>query len=478
MGTSRPRGPRRLDTLVQQSSVPAFILSVDNKILYVNPAWERFTGLQSTEVVGNHLGTLIPDRSDSQPTTESRSEWDWTSRLIPPPEVAEGRVLAISLPGRAEPGRNVLDEVIFWPNYREGEDDLFFILGLVRRGAPSRIVPTSESSRLRTELWRIQEESRERFGGEALIGSGPAHQRNLAQLEAASAINLPIMLVGEPGTGKRHFGRIIGRRRDASDAADLIEIDCRALPPRELALEFFRVSARGEPEAEQGLAVRPNQTLLLLELTGISMDLQLQLARVIAGSGIRPQIIATSTIDPSEARRRGQLRDDLYYQLTGFVIQLAPLRDRLEELPIFAQHFLERENRRTGEPRFGFETEALDVMNRYDWPGNLQELSTVVAQAHRTSDGPLLGVNSLPRALFDKTGATYLPPRVLEMESFSLDESLERLERKLLERAIVESKGNKSLAAKLLHISRARLHRRLQELGLDEDSTETLRGSN
>jgi DNA-binding NtrC family response regulator len=193
-------------------------------------------------------------------------------------------------------------------------------------------------------------------------------------------------------------------------------------------------------------------------------DLQGRLAEAIDG---QIRLIAATAEDPDAARRAERLRADLYYALTTLVIRLRPLRERLDELPCLAQHFLERANQRGGRQRGGVTAEALRVLLAYDWPGNLRELSRVVDDAHGRGAGDAIGADDLPAAIRGEYASAYTPPPAPPPVT-PLDELLTQVERRLIEAALQRARHNKSRAAELLGISRPRLYRRIRELNLPD----------
>jgi DNA-binding NtrC family response regulator len=206
-------------------------------------------------------------------------------------------------------------------------------------------------------------------------------------------------------------------------------------------------------------------TLLIGDILDLPRDLQAQLA---AALDQRVRLVATTTGDIESALGNERLRPDLYYALTTLVIRIAPLRKRLDELPLFAQHLLERINLRGERQRTGFSPEALSTLLAYDWPGNLRELARVIDAAHATGSGDWIEADDLPAEIRGHLGASYLPPPVPPPIT-PLDDLLTQVERRLIEHAMQRAGKNKSRAAELLGISRPRLYRRIKELNLPDE---------
>ena len=177
--------------------------------------------------------------------------------------------------------------------------------------------------------------------------------------------------------------------------------------------------------------------------------------------------MAATAIDPARSFAEDRLRPDLYFALTGLVLPLRPLRDRLDELPLLAQHILERTNRRVTRQRGGFAPEALDALLAYDWPGNLRELTRAIEHAHSRGPEDRIGPDDLPADIRGSLASAYTPPTT-PTTTTPLDDLLTTLERRIIEQALHRSGQNKSRAAELLDISRPRLYRRIKELNIPD----------
>ena len=320
--------------------------------------------------------------------------------------------------------------------------------------------PESAAFRLRSELGELRDRLQRRHGLDTLIGRGPAHRRLLDQMAAASATTVPVLIVGEPGTGKRTVARTI-HHRGPKGQAPLVPFDCAALPPEVLERELFSEGRLGGR-----LDLPEGSTVLLVDVLQLPRDLQGRLSEVRDDRRVR--LLATSPTDPEVYLRDDRLRPDVYYALTGLTIRLAPLRERLDELPMLAQHILERANLRGERGRLGFSPEAIAVLRAYDWPGNLRELARVVEAAHARGVGDVVEAADLPAAIRGHLASAYTPPPMPPPVT-PLDGLLEQLEKRLIEQALQRSRQNKSRAAELLDISRPRLYRRIKELAIPDE---------
>ncbi len=456
MASSRVSGAR-LDHILHQSREPAFWLNADLRLLWVNRAWENFTGYSAEAVAGLVCRPHGPTRAGDLPGLGGS--------FFPPAEALAGQPSSTRTLIVHPNGERRWRTVEYLPFHNE-KDELVAILGLLRDPEQHSLSPDAESHRLRIELMEIRDRALTRFGLELLVGKGAAHKRLLDQVNAAANSGVPVLIVGESGTGKRHVARTIhqlGARRQSP----FIPFDCAALPPDVLERELF--GPENEDRTVSPKIVLPEgSTLVIGDILDFPRDLQ---ARLAASLDSRIRLIATSTGDPDEAYRSELLRPDFYYALTTLIIRIRPLRDRLDELPLLAQHFLERCNHRGGRQRSGFEADALTTLQAYDWPGNLRELARVIDDAHGRGEADLIKSLDLPAAIRGNLAAAYLPPPI-PISITPLDDLLTEVERRLIENALNRARFNKSRAADLLGISRPRLYRRIKELSIaDSDDT-------
>jgi PAS domain S-box-containing protein len=441
----------RLGTLFQNAREPVFVLNAERRLVFVNRAWEELTGRAAADVLG-----LSDSPQDSVQADDPES---LASSLRPPPEALAGQPAGRPTVILHPSGQRHWRRVEFWP-FHDEQGGLLGLLGLIRDPDAPPHVPDSEAQRLQSQLLALRRRLLDRYGFDSLIGQGPAHSRLLEQVAAAAATTATVLIVGEPGTGKRHVARTI-HQQSPRRRAPLIPIDCAVLPPEVIEQELF---GAGEGPLSSALRLPEGSTLLLSHLLELPRDLQGRLAAALDG---RVRLLATTSGDLEQARAQDRLRPDFYYAVTTLVIRLAPLRERGDDVLLLAQHFLERANRRAGRPRLGFQPEAIAALRAYDWPGNLRELARVIDTAHDRGHEQFIGVDDLPAAICGHLGAAYPPPPAPPPVT-PLDALLNQLERRLIEQALRRARQNKSRAAELLNISRPRLYRRLKELNIPD----------
>ncbi|WP_422930648.1 sigma 54-interacting transcriptional regulator [Singulisphaera sp. PoT] len=442
----------RLDGFWQQVSEPSFWLSPEFRLIWVNKAWEELTGYSFEAVAGLACHAHGPNRGgDIEGLGGS---------FYPPQEVRTGRSSSVRTLIVHNSGERRWRRIDFWP-FHDDAGELLGILGLVSLHDAQGHLPEPPSHRLRADLLEVRDKALGRFGFDTLIGKGPSHRRLLEQVLIAATTSSPVLILGESGTGKRMIARTIHQQGDRRQAP-ILPFDCAALPAEVLERGLFDEEGSGRAQINEG------GTLLIGDILELPRDLQRRLAESIESGELRLRLLATTIGDPDVALQEERLCAELYYSLTTMVIRLKPLRERLEELPVLAQHLLERANGREKLQRSGFSESALGVLMGYDWPGNLRELARVIDEAHEAASGDLIEADDLPAEIRGHLASAYLPPP-LAPETSQLDELLTQVERRLIESSLQRARHNKSRAAEQLGISRPRLYRRIKELGLPDE---------
>jgi DNA-binding NtrC family response regulator len=457
--------------LWQRAREPTFWLDAHLRVAWVNQAWENLTGHSFETIAGVTCHAHAPTRGDDPA--------DLAASFHPPPESLSGQPAATTVLILSPGGERIWRRVEFWPFH--DDDALIGLLGVVRGDADPHSVPDTEAGSLHVKLLEIRRQLHKDVGIDSLLGSGPAHRRLLQQVRLASAATMPVLLVGEPGTGKRFIARAIHQNGPQRNGP-LVAFDSEALPAEVLERELFAAEgatdstphdeSRARLPARSRLALADGSTVLLREIFMLPRDVQ---ARLIASLDSSVRLIGTTALDPDVALANEQIRPEFYFALTALVVRLRPLRERRDELPVLAQHMLERANQRGGAQKAGFSPQALAELSSYDWPGNFHELARVIDHAHGSGRSSQTSVDALdlPASIRGSLGAAYLPPRAPTAIK-PLDQVLTEVERRSIERALKQARGNKSRAADLLGISRPRFYRRMKELDLpDEAEIET-----
>src|SRR5579883_3437412 len=303
-----------------------------------------------------------------------------------------------------------------------------------------------------------------------MIGQSLAMRRVMSLIEQVAPSSDSVIIIGESGTGKELVARTIHELSPRRNGP-YVAINCAAMPETLMESELFgheRGAFTGADRRREGCFELANGgTLLLDEITEMKIDLQAKLLRVIEEQKLRRlggtseisldvRVLAASNRNLEDALRDGALREDLYYRLNVFTIELPPLRDRPEDIPDLVEHFIREFSEADSRPAKGVNNEAFEVLRSYRWPGNVRQLRNVIQRALIVSSGALIEADDLPpeiRRLSSNTAGTFELP---------LGSSLDDLEREFIRRTLEFTSGNKPRAAELLGISLKTLYNRLE----------------
>jgi len=333
-----------------------------------------------------------------------------------------------------------------------------------------------ERKRLRDEnlYLRKQLETQHRFdnivGKSARMGEVFETIRKIADSPSTA------MITGESGTGKELVARAIHFNGNRT-GKPFISVNCGAIPEALMESELFghvKGAFTGAIANKVGLfSAADGGTLFLDEITEIPPLLQVKLLRAIQEREIRRvgdtrdlkvdvRLIAASNRDLEEAVAEGVLREDLFYRLNVIPIQLPPLRERREDIPLLVTHFIQKFGKQLGKDVRAITPEGLAVLERHHWPGNIRELENVLERAIVLGAGDLLGVESLPESVRRERPVKGLDVELPE-EGMDLEAALDALERRYLQRALERSRGVQTKAAELLRMTFRQFRYKLQK---------------
>jgi two-component system response regulator PilR (NtrC family) len=333
-----------------------------------------------------------------------------------------------------------------------------------------------ENKRLRSEL-RTQARRR------VLIGTSAAMQRVYDLMAQVAATRTSVLVCGESGTGKELVARGIHELSDRRDKP-FVAVNCGAIPENLLESELFghmKGAFTGAVSNKPGLfEVAHAGTLFLDEVGELPATLQVKLLRALqekqvrrvggnADTAVDVRIVTATNRDLHADAQAGRFREDLYYRLNVIQLTLPPLRERMEDVPLLAQHFLDKFAREQGRPACRLSDGALARILAYDFPGNVRELENTIERAVALCRGDLIEPELLPAALLAPRLPTALAPQ-LPSAGTSLDDLMNAFERDLLLAALAKSGGVKKRAAQLLGITFRSFRYRLEKLGLDGGS--------
>ena len=310
-----------------------------------------------------------------------------------------------------------------------------------------------------------------------LVGQNPKMREIGALISRVAPTASAVLIRGESGTGKELVARAIHRQSALRDR-HLLTLNCTALTPAAIESELFghrRGVVAGARADRVGLLEKADGgTVFLDEVGDIPSDTQGKLARVLRGGEIRPvgdvvtrrvrvRVIAATNHDLETSVRDGDFREDLFRELAPCTITLPPLRERLEDLPVLAYHFLRRAEAKVNKKVESIAPEALDLMKRYGWPGNLRELENIIERAVVLATDGTVEATHLPLHLQQAPGPATLAEGMLAARNRLARE----FERQTLIRLLRQSRGNISQAARLAGTTRRNLHRLLLRYSID-----------
>ena len=339
-----------------------------------------------------------------------------------------------------------------------------------------------EAKRLRTEVDRIHLTQIEEFGFERIVAHSPKMLeivnllKHLAESEART-----ILLQGESGTGKDLAAKVMHFHSPRA-ARPFMNITCTALPETLSESELFgheRGAFTDARQQKQGLfELADGGTIFLDEIGDMPASLQAKLLRFLEEKAFRRvggtkdirvdvRIIAATNRHLRGLVADGRFREDLFYRLNVFPVTLPPLRERPEDIPLLAEHFIRQYNREFRKEVTGIDSAALAAIQAHTWPGNVREMKNIFERVMLLSAGSRLTLVDLPAEIKTPVAAAAGvsgPPTVIEFGPEGID--IHEVERMLVRRALELTRGNQSRAAALLHISRDQLRYRMQKYGL------------
>lgn len=433
---------------------PIYLLDSRRIVLFANQACGDWLGIAPEELIGQ--------RCDYHSSTESEPAATLASALCPSPELltqphATGMLSIVAHDRREQ--RYARFQMLQLPD--DGETvTLAIVDGEEASPKADSLPPTNQSTP--AELHVLVRWLRQSLGARGAldrwVGEHPAVRCVRDQFHAAAQSNARVLLIGAPGSGREALARAIHYRTQSATMGPLIPIDCPLMDAESLQASITSIARQKAASTEHPAA------LLLLHVDKLTESAQQELLGFLQLPGFALRTLATASHSLVELSQQGTFRADLAYALSTLVIELPALVERRADLPLLVQALVEEFNAVGGKQLSGCTTEALDRLALYAWPGDMQQLAEAVQEACARAAGSQVTTNDLPAWLRQAEQAVAHPRR--SDERIILDEFLADVERELIARALQRSRGNKAKAAKLLGISRPRLLRRIEQLGL------------
>jgi DNA-binding NtrC family response regulator len=342
----------------------------------------------------------------------------------------------------------------------------------------------AENTNLRAQL-------DQRYGLDNIIGSDPRMRRIYDVIEAVAPGRTTVLMTGESGTGKSLIARATHRHSPRADKP-FVEISCGSIPETLLESELFghaKGSFTGAHAEKTGrFRAAHTGTLFLDEINSASPGMQLKLLRVLQERRFEPvgsnetvevdvRVILASNQPLESLVAAGEFRQDLYYRINVIKIELPALRERIGDIPLLAEHFLETKASEAGKQVTGFTPDAMEALRRYVWPGNVRELENVVERAVVLTRSTRIVVEDLPPHVIDNTTGQLLPPHAQVSltgpaswssdRPLSLRDALQEPERQIILAALEANGWNRQKTADQLDINRTTLYKKIKQYGLE-----------
>jgi len=319
-----------------------------------------------------------------------------------------------------------------------------------------------------------------RFGFDAVVGQDYRMLKVFDLVDAVADTKVTVLIQGSSGTGKSLIARVIHERGSYRDKP-FVEVSCGAIPESLLESELFghvRGAFTGAVANKEGkFKAADGGTIFLDEISTASPGLQIKLLRVLQSHQFEPigsnktetvdvRVILATNVDLEEEVKAGRFREDLFYRINVININMPPVAERVGDIPLMAQHFLDNFSAAMKREILGFDEEAVRVMQRYDWPGNVREIENVVERAVVLCRTAHITAADLPPRLID---APVSFERSDAYEPMTLKEALERPEKGIIEAALRANGWNRQLTADQLGINRTTLYKKMKRYGLDRE---------
>ena len=458
--------------LLEDAARPIYVVSSDRKIAYCNRGLAEWLGVDAEHVIGRRVEYHSePDATGTEPLFG----------LCPPPDALDGHETKGTVTCVQRDGRLVHRRAQFIPligkqvgtnqDHSATEDSRHAcsVMAIVETANLSaeeltQNISSESPDELHRAIRRFRRGQSGRFAPETLLGESPVMQRVRAQVECAASSKTNVLIVGRCGSGRTHLAKAIHYTSDHEHQYPLLPLNGTVLTQDALRRTVAKLQ-----QAETAIS---RETLLIMNVDQLSADLQTQLAEILADKQISACCIGTMTEQasgddrPCDWQNGDQLDPLLQNMLSTITIRVPRVIDRLEDIPLMAQFFLESCNQGNTKQVGGLAPETTDLLALYAWPGEVAELKQVIEQAHANCPGHRIEPKDLPDVIHHALVAaslTHRPPEPVDLDAF-----LQRVERELVERAMQQANGNKTEAARLLGLSRPRLYRRLVQLGLTE----------
>ncbi len=342
-----------------------------------------------------------------------------------------------------------------------------------------RVNNVLKNNALLRENIKLKEELLGRFRFENIIGISKGIKDVLEKVQKIAPTDIPTLIIGDSGTGKEMIAQAI-HYNSLRKEKPFVALNCGALPQNLLESELFghkKGAFTGADEDKTGLIESANEgTLFLDEVGNLNMDAQKGLLRFLQEKELRRigdnknikvdvRIISATNVDLLLAIKENKFREDLYYRLNGLSINLPPLRERIEDIPLLASYFITQQNKKLNKNCAGFTAGAMQALVAFDWPGNIRQLKNVIDAAHALSNDRYIDIDTIEQ---------FVKVQVKESEDSDAGEyytALAQFERDFFKSLLQQYRGNVDEASKRAGINMVTLYRKIKKYGLKKDES-------
>ncbi|SDG99036.1 PAS domain S-box-containing protein [Aneurinibacillus thermoaerophilus] len=445
-----------LQTIIDHAYEGVLIVDPNGYILMANEIYANFLGWKLSDMIGKHVTEVIENTRMHIVGQTGKPEIAQIQKI-------NGREMIASRIPVFNQGKvaAVVGTVMF-----QEVDDLFAL--------------TTKVENLRKELNYYKDELDKRlqakYSFDTILGTSDELEKVKILGRRVAKSDTTILLKGESGTGKELFAHAIHRESYRS-AGPLIKVNCAAIPDTLLESELFGYKGGSFTGAKKSgkkgkFALAKGGTIFLDEISEMPLMMQAKLLRVLQEKEIEPigadkpesvdvRIIAATNKDLLTLVEQGKFRHDLYYRLNVVMLEIPPLRERSEDIPLLIESFLQQLEKETGIRAKGVEDEAMRALLAYSWPGNIRELRNVLERALYVKNGEMIALQDLPPLLATS-------PQT-EKKMVTLKQAVEKAEAEVIRETIRRTKGDKIAAARQLGISKSGLYVKLARYGLNEE---------
>jgi len=334
-----------------------------------------------------------------------------------------------------------------------------------------------EKKNLEIENKRLKKELEDKYGFGNIIGKSEAIKRVFELIKRVSELNVNVLITGESGTGKELVARAIHYTGNRNERP-FVPVNCGAIPENLMESEFFgykKGAFTGAVKDKMGLFEEANYgSIFLDEIGDLPLHMQVKLLRVIEEKSVRPlgstgsipvdaRVIAATNRSLKSDVEKGLFREDLFYRLNVIVLPIPPLRERKEDISPLAIYFINKCSAEMGKDIRGISPRALEVLETYNYPGNVRELENVIARCVALESSNVIRSETLPQQVLGMDAVDYDSSISSDV---NLDDVMDNVEKRMIEKAMRKSEGNKTEAAKILGITLRSLRYRIVKHGL------------